>query len=332
MRSPTLLFPITIYRSWHDGVEAQESWFTSAKELTDRKPEVGTTFDWPNNGHPPLFGIPSVKMQVAASQWVDSSGDRPRIVRETRLPSTLNGRDISAVPDVGAAANFIALRYVRSHGLTVNSAARKSVQTAVGSAVDIMGTVTLPFSFKDEERVHHLRFNVMREAVHDVIIGSPFLKLTKTYTRYKHRLQQMLREIRLPRLHFLGSHQYVQGWVHGACVDAVPDTGADVPVMSLAFAEQHGFEVITNAEHRILLQFADGSTATTVGMVRDMNWSFGSSEVQHHINVYVLEELQTDLILDNTFLYDTNAFVAHERDFLDDQRRDARGWLDGQYH
>jgi hypothetical protein len=52
-----------------------------------------------------------------------------------------------------------------------------------------------------------------------------------------------------------------------------------------------------------------------MGMVRDMNWSFGTSEVQHHIDVYVLEELQTDLILDNNFLYDTNAFVVHERDF-----------------
>ena len=236
-------------------------------------------------------------------------------MRETRLPSTLNGHEISAVADIGAAANFIALHYVRSHDLTINSAARKLVQTAVGSAVDILGTVTLPFSFKDEKKVHHLNFNVMREAVHDVIIGSPFLKLTKTYTRYKHRLQQMLREVRLPRLRLLGSHQYVRGWVNDTYVDAVPDTGADVPVMSMSFAEEHGFEVITDPEHQILLQFADGSTATAIGMVKDMDWSFGSSEVQHRIDVYVLEELQTDLILDNTFLYDTNAFAAHERDF-----------------
>jgi hypothetical protein len=269
----------------------------------------------PGNSHPGHDSIPDANIRVPGPQQVHSSSGKPHIVLDTRLPSTLNGHEISAVPDVGAAANFIALRYVLSHDLAINSAALKLVQTAVGSAVDILGTVSLPFSFKDETKVHHLTFNVMREAVHDVVIGSPFLNLTKTYTQFKHRLQQMLRKVHLPRLRFLGSHQYVRGWVNGAYVDAVPDTGADVPVMSLAFAEQHGFIVDTNAKHRILLQFADGSTATTLGMVRDMNWSFGSSEVQHHIDVYVLEELQTDLILDNTFLHDTNAFVAHERDF-----------------
>lgn len=302
------------WQSFHRA-EARDAWFTSAEGREGPKREYTASWVRPRNFYPYYNGIPSVGRHVDVSRWVFPPDDRPRTVRETRLPSTLNGREISAVPDVGAAANFIALRYVRSHGLTINSAARKVVKTAVGSAVDIMGTVTLPFSFKDEGKVHRLTFNVMREAVHDVIIGSPFLKLTKTYTRYKHRLQQMLREVRLPRLRFLGSHQYVRGWVNGAYVDAVPDTGADVPVMSLSFAREHGFEVIANPEHRILLEFADGSTATTVGMVRDMNWSFGSSEAQHHINVYVLEELQTDLILDNTFLYDTNAFVAHERDF-----------------
>lgn len=253
--------------------------------------------------------------QITEAAPTSPASAKSRVLRETRLPSTLDGREISAFPDVGAAANFIALRYVRTHGLTINSAARNLVQTAVGSAVDILGTVTLPFSFRGEKKVHQMEFNVMRDAVHDVIIGSPFLKLTKTFTRYKHRLQQMLREVRLPRLRFLGSHQYIRGRVNGSYVDAVPDTGADVPVMSLSFAEEHGFEVITDPEHRILLQFADGSTATTLGMVRNMEWSFGSSGAQHHIDVYVLEELQTGLILDNTFLYDTNAFVAHERGF-----------------
>jgi hypothetical protein len=300
------------FRGWSTAAHLT---YTSAKGRENARSTYTTSGDQPDNDYPGHNSVPGAKMRVLGPQKVYSSIGKPRIVRETRLPSTLNGHEISAVPDVGAAANFIALRYVHKHGLIINHAARKLVQTAVGSAVDILGTVTLPFSFKNEEMIHHLTFNVMREAVHDVIIGSPFLKLTKTYTRYKHRLQQMLREVRLPRLRFLGSHQYVRGWVDGAYVDAVPDTGADVPVMSLAFAEQHGFIVDTNAKHRILLQFADGSTATTLGIVRDMNWSFGSSEVQHHIDVYVLEELQTDLILDNNFLYDTNAFVVHERDF-----------------
>jgi hypothetical protein len=194
-------------RSWFDLGESQETWPTSANERENQKFAYNIAWDQPGNIHTYHNDISSLGMHVTDPQRGHSSGDGPRIVRETRVPSTLNGHEISA--DVGAAANFIALRYVRRYGLTINPSARNFVQTAVGSAVDILGTVTLPFSFKDEEKVYHLKFNVMREAVHDVIIESPFLKLTKTYTRYKHRLQQMFREVRLPRLRFLGSHQYV---------------------------------------------------------------------------------------------------------------------------
>jgi predicted aspartyl protease len=268
------------------------------------------------------------RTRLDGPQRAQSSDKRPRVVRESRLPAELNGREILAFPDVGAAANFIALRYVHSQGLTINSKARKLVHTAVGSVVDIMGTVTLPFSFRGEQKVHELEFNVMRNAVHEVIIGSPFLKLTKTFTRYKHRLQQMLREVRLPRMRYLGSHQYLRGQVNGSYVDAVPDTGADVPVMSMSFAREHGFKVATDPRHRVLLEFADGSAATSIGMVKDMDWSFRGSNYRHRINVYVLEELQTGLILDNTFLYDTDAFVAHGRDFWTDEEGSLEdGWM-----
>jgi predicted aspartyl protease len=241
-------------------------------------------------------------------------------IREFRVPARLNGSRVSAFPDMGAPANFIALRYVQSLGLPINTTTRQSVKTAVGSMMKIMGTVTLPFSFESEEKRHQLEFNVVGKAVHDIVIGSPFLNLTKTFSHHVHRLTQRFRNVRLPRICFLGSHQYVRGRVNGNYIDAVPDTGAEVSVMSMPFAREKGFVVDTRPGNQIELEFADGSTTTSAGVVRDVEWMFDGSEVPHLVDFYVLEELQTDLILDNTFLYNTNAFVAHEEDFwtLDD--------------
>jgi hypothetical protein len=241
-----------------------------------------------------------------------------RTVCEPSLPARLGDRDISAFPDIGAPANFLALHYVRDLGLSINFAGRKSVKTSVGTIIKVIGTVKLPFSFEGETKRYRLEFNIIHKAVRDVILGSPFLNLTQTFTRHIHRLKQKFREVHLPRMCFLGSHQYVSGRVNGTYVEAVPDTGADVPLMSKSFAKDHGLVVHTNPEHQVLLEFADGSTATTIGLVKDVEWRFWTSKEPYHLDVYVIEELQTNFILDNTFLYNTNAFVAHELDFWTD--------------
>jgi hypothetical protein len=249
------------------------------------------------------------------------------VLYKPSLPATLGGRDISAFPDIGAPANFITQRYVHDLGLAINFGTRKSVKTSVGTTINIIGTVKLPFSFEGETESHQLEFNVIQKAVHDVIVGSPFLSLTETFTRHIHRVKQVIRKIHLPRVCYLGSHQYVGGEIDGIYVDAVPDTGADVSVMSSSFAEKHGFMIDTGQEHRVLLEFADGSTATSIGMV-DIEWKFGSSEIPYHIDAYVLEELQTDFILDNTFLHGTDAFIAYEEDFwMDDSDSFEDGWM-----
>jgi hypothetical protein len=245
-------------------------------------------------------------------------GSKARLIREPSLPARLNGKEISAFPDLGAPANFIALHLVQSYGFAIKPAVRQVVSTSIGSAISIMGTVTLPFSFEGEDKSYQLEFNVISEAIHNVIVGSPFLSLTRTFTRHAHRLKQKFRKVLLPRMCFLGSHQYVSGRVNGIYVEAVPDTGADVPLMSKSFAKYNGLVIHTGPEHRVLLEFADGSTATTIGLVKGVEWRFWTSKEPYHLDVYVIEKLQTKFILDNTFLYNTNAFVAHELDFWTD--------------
>jgi hypothetical protein len=107
----------------------------------------------------------------------------------------------------------------------------------------------------------------------------------------------------------------------------MPDTGAHVSVMSASFARVNGFVVNTAEIHRKDLEFADGSMATTMGIVEGVGWNFDGSRDSHRLDVYVLEGLQTDLILDNTFLLDTDAFVMHEDDFwVDDDNSSNDYW------
>lgn len=240
--------------------------------------------------------------------------------------------DVSAFPDTGAATNFISLAYARQHGLRIDGSTRKRVKVGDGSTIRVAGTMTLPFTFSGEPEQHNLTFHVLRKSVHDVILGSAFLRASETFTRFAHRVGRKIREAvgrGIRRVHFLGSQQYVNGRANGVRVDAVPDTGADVSVMSAKFAQANGFAVDDDEEHRILLGFADGSTAKARGVVKNMAWKFGVDEHEetHFTDVYVLPSLPVDLVLGYEFLCQTDAFVEHGQDFWhveDVDRRNVR--------
>jgi predicted aspartyl protease len=227
----------------------------------------------------------------------------------------LNDTEISAFPDTGAAANFMSLHYANNHGLKLDRASSSHVRLGNGSTVSTVGTTTSVFSFAGEKAAHTLTFNVLRTSVHDVVLGSPFLKATETLTRYAHRIGRRFRDALSHRVCALGTHQLVHGRLNGVEMDAVPDTGAEVSLMSASFAAQRGFEINTDVQYCVLLEFADGSTANATGLVKDLKWKYGASEAPCRIDVYVLPELSVDLLLGDDFLVKTDAFVAHEDQF-----------------
>lgn len=260
---------------------------------------------------------PYVPRPSTARAEQDRTASKKRAFHEPVLMADLKGDAVSVFPDTGAAANFISLHYVRSRGLKFKLDLKRRAKTATGATIRILGTIMLPFSFQDERELHRLEFNIMHNAIHDVVLGSPFLSLTETFTRHAHRIKERVRKAFSPQLCFLGAQQYVSGTVDGTYVDAVPDTGADVSVMSASFARQHDFTINTTTECQKQLAFADGSTVMTSGLIENLGWKFGSSGATHHLEVYVLDELETDLILDYTFLTEAEAFIVYEEDFWD---------------
>lgn len=268
---------------------------------------------------PPKVRTSSLRHDVARRKATQTRASPPDVFEEPTINGHLQETNVSAFPDTGASANFISLPYAQKHSLAIDKTSRKRVKVGDGSTIRVVGTTTLPFSFAGETAKHDLTFHVLRKSVHDVILGSAFLQASETFTRFAHRVGRRIRESVghgvVRRLCFLGSRQFVGGTANGVGVDAVPDTGADVSVMSARFAKANGFEVEEDEQHRILLGFADGSTARARGVVRDVAWRFGADEEMHSTNVYVLSSLPVDLVLGYDFLCQTEAFSEHEHDF-----------------
>jgi predicted aspartyl protease len=241
----------------------------------------------------------------------------PEIYEEPTISGHLNGADVSVFPDTGAAANFISLPYAQRRGLAVDENLRAHVKVGNGWPIPIIGTTRLQFAFAGEPEIHSLTFHVLRQSVHDIILGSAFLHASETFTRFAHRVGSKIRDVShgIRRISFLGSQQYVNGLANGVGVDALPDTGADVCVMSASFAMENGFDIDDDKQHRISLQFADGSKARAGGVVKNVAWRFGADEQTHPTDVYVLSKLPVDLVLGYGFLRHTEAFSEHGRDF-----------------
>jgi hypothetical protein len=288
------------------------------------------------SGSPDVFEEPTASGHLpdigtnALPERTQTQAKYAGIFEEPSISGRLQGTDVLAFPDTGAATNYISLPYTQCHGLEINKVVQRSVKVGDGSLISVIGTTTLPFSFAGESTKHNLTFHVLRNSVHDIILGSPFLRATETFTRFAHRVGRKVRESvshSVHRICFLGSEQYVNGLASGVRVDAVPDTGADVSVMSAEFAKANGFEVNDDKQHQILLEFADGSTARAQGVVTDVAWEFGADEKTSPTDVYVLSSLPVDLVLGFGFLCQTEAFQEHWHNFwnIEDSKQDDAG-------
>ncbi|XEV04487.1 hypothetical protein FSHL1_009774 [Fusarium sambucinum] len=96
--------------------------------------------------------------------------------------------------------------------------------------------------------------------------------------------------------------------INDSSVLALPDTGSDVMLISADYARRNNFDVHQGAEHQLELEFGDGSTAFTTGVVHDAEWVFGDSGQMVRSDVYVLEDLSVDVVLSADFVFEFGVF------------------------
>ncbi|KAK3057400.1 hypothetical protein LTR09_001584 [Extremus antarcticus] len=237
----------------------------------------------------------------------------------------INGVRTSCFPDTGAGANYMSPACAKKYGVEIDKTRTSYVKVANGGKIKSVGSVVVQLGFMNEATLHPVEFVVLPKCRQKPIFGSPFLSLTKTLTRYRHRITRILRNAISCRVQYLGApRQLVYGTLDGNAVLALPDTGSDVMLLSSAYVARHGLTVDPAASHQRMLDYADGSSSRTSGMVHGLQWRYGDSlDEIYSADFYVLDDLQCDVLLSYDFLEATQAYTAHENAFLDVDEADV---------
>ncbi|KAJ5378002.1 uncharacterized protein N7496_005411 [Penicillium cataractarum] len=248
-----------------------------------------------------------------------------REVRVFDIPCQLAGHSANVLGDYAAERNFMDKEYALHLGLRINWNASCNVTIGSGKQVTTVGTAMVPFSFKDETEVHNLEFELLPTCVHNVIIGKPFLKLTKTFSnaanfhrRVKERVTKGASQFHL--LYLGASTPMVEGSINGQVHTALADSGSRLLLMDEAYAHSLGVYIHTGPEYQTRLTFADNSTTNTAGIAYDVNWCFGRDgefSSPYPLNFHILKNAPADIILSGSFLFDTKAFLQYHHYFTD---------------
>lgn len=258
----------------------------------------------------------------------ESKSDLPnnREVRIFEIPCRLAENYTNAVGDYGAKGNFMKEEYALSLGLPISRNATCKVTIGSGKQVTTVGTATVQFRFSGDNEVHNLEFQLLPNCIHNVIIGKPFLKLTQTFSnvasfhrRVKERVTKGISQFHL--LYLGASTPMFEGSVNGQVQTALADSGSKVLVMDEAYARSIGVHIETGHEHQMRVKFVDNSVADTTGMAYDVKWRFGCDgefTSPYPLNFHILKDAPANVVLSDTFLFDTKAFSKYHRYLLDD--------------
>ncbi|KAK4888648.1 hypothetical protein LTR27_012492 [Elasticomyces elasticus] len=209
---------------------------------------------------------------------------------EPQITGRLGNAEVSCLADRGAGRNIVSHEYVKRLGIPMREQSPSTRMKAVmgnGKLADTIGVVTLPFSFRKETEVHHLEFHVMPKCIRD----------------------------------YMGADDRVLGTLNGHSVDALPDTGSDVMLMSEAYAYQRDCSIDRDRKYQIPLQLANGTVDRTVGIVKNVEWHYGSTQDETLLcDFYVLPNMMCDVLLSYDFLCSTEAFTKHQPWFKYDNK------------
>jgi hypothetical protein len=264
-----------------------------------------------------LFGSSSSSRATKICPSLDSWSRR-----QWEIPGRIGGILTAAFPDSGSSRDTVSHDFVKKHfsNHAINFKSVCDIKIPNGTMVQSLGELQLPFQFEGESMAHIRSFAVLKTCVHDVVLGKTFLRITKTLTQFRNRLREkIIRCFGSRRIHLMGNPDEILGQVGGYLTSACPDTGSDIMAISSHFCQQRGYIIDDSEEHKIKVQFADGSFGWTQGKVSGLDWRFGHDQSLSDsflVDFYVLQNLPCDVILSNEFLFDNNVFNRFEEFFV----------------
>ncbi|KGO46712.1 hypothetical protein PEXP_068820 [Penicillium expansum] len=288
--------------------------------------EPGFSSDLPISSKPPRSEYQNKETHYEQELASKSALSNNHEVRIFEIPCQLANHSTNALGDYGARKNFMREEYALRLGLPISRKSARKVTIGSGKEVTTVGTATVPFRFTGENEGHKLEFQLLPNCIHNVIIGKAFLKLTETFSnianfcrRVKERVAKGISQFHLL---YLGAFTPMfEGSINGQVQTALADSGSKVLLMDEAYARSIGLHIQTGHEHQTRLKFADNSVTDTVGMVYNVKWRFGHDgefTSPYPLNFHILENAPANVVLSDTFLFDTRAFSEYHRYLIDD--------------
>jgi hypothetical protein len=80
------------------------------------------------------------------------------------------------------------------------------------------------------------------------------------------------------------------------------------------YAHSVSLPILDDPDHQVQFVSAGNSTAMTTGMTFGVEWAFGddSTSQKHKLDVHILKNAPTAIMLSDTFLFETNAYYEYD--------------------
>ncbi|KAH6889367.1 hypothetical protein B0T10DRAFT_487861 [Thelonectria olida] len=257
---------------------------------------------------------------------------RKRLVLPIKVQAESNTTTIVTCPDSGSDENIVSLETVHKLEIEMekSKAEPRKFCLANGKVVEAIGQVPMRFSFvagssrsSVEPSFFDCVFQVFASLAVPAIIGMEFLHMTETLSKHTDRLvEEYVSGMQSLRVSSIGTPKrnvICRLGTHIGCATA--DTGSDLDLISPDFAKSRAFEVHPAYER---LEFADGSTGWTSGMISS-SLSIGNIDDARGFqrrgwsiprSLYVLENLNADIILGQDTIKELDIFRLHAESFI----------------
>ena len=237
--------------------------------------------------------------------------------RMFNVDGNLNGVYVEANADTGASFNVISKAFANVLDLAPEPGTKGYISLPSGKRIFSPGRVKGSFQFGSEEKKHELSCIILEKVSHALVLGSKFLRLTKTFKKHMNRLKRVFSSVSRFSFNLLGDEQEViPGYLNGSSCYAVPDSGSDIMVVSGKYARAHGLKVHRRRRHRHRVEFIDGSRTLTDGIVKNLSWQFREGEEPIRCDFHVIDKLPVDAILSNAMIDEHNVFTEYDDLFV----------------
>ena len=240
------------------------------------------------------------------------------------LPMILQGKTIGAQHDTGAEGSNLMTNELAEDlnlHLRTKESDRKAFSMGTGKVRRAIGRVKAWCTFAKEPGTRmKCWFYVLPKLASPLIMGSQFLRDTRTMSHFTHRLEdQPSCTPFAPMVNLVSSTQQAKrrlvAFVDDRQTYINADSGSHLDLVSSAYTKKYGYKVDRRRECRKRIQLADATTAETIGQVKmELMLHDGSTYLK---TFDVLPGLTSEVLIGEDTLAELKIFTEHESSFID---------------